>query len=201
MAVNMYVRPDKALKAFTAGLPTSGADEAVTTTAAPASPGLEQMLAEREAWLNNQFGNYLGSVRGASSEYGGLLGNLLKKLAANSEMNIGITGGPSMTFTPGRIIDKLTSLGQMKQANDLLAPSAQWAWQQQNPIHTGATSFLDYLSGIAGASEQRRYGTPSSTESGSISANASPLTTIGAIGNLMQTGHNIYDQGQTKGWW
>lgn len=163
--------------------------------------GLEQMLSEREQWLNDKFGRYSGAVQNASGQYGGLLDSLISRLSSpSSEVSFGMAGGPQVGFIPRQtrdLIAQLAGLGESRMTNALTPAMTDWTWQQQNPLYSGATQFLDYLGGAANQSEARRYGTQSSTQTGSLNSNASPLTTIGVIGNLTNNALDIYDKWNT----
>lgn len=167
--------------------------------------GLEQMLSEREQWLNDMFGRYSGAVQNASGQYGGLLDSLISRLSSpSSEVSFGMAGGPQVGFIPRQtrdLIAQLAGLGESRMTNALTPAMTDWTWQQQNPLHSGATQFIDYIGNAANQSEARRYGTQSSTQTGSLSANANPLTTVGVIGNLLNTGMDIFDKGQSLNWW
>jgi len=162
-------------------------------------PGYEQMLEEREKWLNERFGDYLDSLTGASSQYSSLLNRLIGDALSGSQFSIGVSGGPTLSFVPGRILERLASLGNTQMQTAMLPAATTWAWQQQQPIYSAAEQFLNYLGNVAGQSEGRRYGVQS--EIVTSSGRAHPLTVLGTIGQLASTGMDIYGRGKTLGWW
>jgi hypothetical protein len=199
--------------------PASSSQASSTTTQAPAGtagqatqswlgemPGVPNALRERESWLNERFGDYIGAQEAANAKYGGVLDSLTGRINdPNSRVSFGLEGADPVSFIPRQTLNEMSaieSLADLTRSNAMRVPTEQWAWSQTNPIHTADMHIFDLMNQLANQEENRRYGIPTQINTASYTQpKPDILTLLAAAGNLANTGLNIYDKGQRLGFW
>ena len=169
-------------------------------------PGMPTALRERESWLNDRFGDYIGAQEDANTKYGGVLDSLTGRLNdPNSRVSFGLEGADPVSFMPRQTLNEMSAIEQLANAtrsNDMRVPTEQWAWNQTNPVHTADMHIFDLMSQLANQEENRRYGIPTQINTASYTQpKPDMLTLLAAAGNLTNTGLDIYDKGQGLGFW
>ena len=195
----------------------SGGTTSSTTTQTPAPgnqevtkswlgemPGMPTALRERETWLNERFGDYIGAQEAANAKYGGVLDSLTGRINdPNSRVSFGLEGADPVSFMPRQTLKEMSAIEQLANAtrsNDMRVPTEQWAWSQTNPVHTADMHIFDLMSQLANQEENRRYGIPTQINTASYTQpKPDILTLLTAAGNLTNTGLDIYDKGQSLG--
>jgi hypothetical protein len=199
--------------------PASSSQASSTTTQAPAGtagqatqswlgemPGVPNALRERESWLNERFGDYIGAQEAANAKYGGVLDSLTGRINdPNSRVSFGLEGADPVSFIPRQTLNEMSaieSLANLTRSNAMRVPTEQWAWSQTNPIHTADMHIFDLMNQLANQEENRRYGIPTQINTASYTQpKPDILTLLTAAGNLTNTGLDIYDKGQSLGFW
>ena len=197
----------------------SGGTASSTTTQTPAPgnqevtkswlgemPGMPTALRERETWLNERFGDYIGAQEAANAKYGGVLDSLTGRINdPNSRVSFGLEGADPVSFIPRQTLNEMSAIEQLANAarnNEMLVPTEQWAWSQTNPVHTADMQIFDLMNQLANQEENRRYGIPTQINTASYTQpKPDMLTLLAAAGNLANTGLDIYDKGQSLGFW
>ena len=169
-------------------------------------PGLLNMLTERESWLNKGFDDYSASSKSANDKYSGVLTRLASRLNdPNSQVSFGLEGSSPVSFMPRQTLNEINAgeqIASLDRANAMINPTEKWAWQQTNPNNTANMNFFNIISSLANQSENRRYGLPSTTTNASYDMGTpNMLTVLGALGNMANTGMDVYGKGQSLGWW
>jgi hypothetical protein len=169
-------------------------------------PGVPNALRERESWLNERFGDYIGAQEAANAKYGGVLDSLTGRINdPNSRVSFGLEGADPVSFIPRQTLNEMSaieSLANLTRSNAMRVPTEQWAWSQTNPIHTADMHIFDLMSQLANQEENRRYGIPTQINTASYTQpKPDILTLLTAAGNLTNTGLDIYDKGQSLGFW
>ena len=169
-------------------------------------PGMPTALRERETWLNERFGDYIGAQEAANAKYGGVLDSLTSRINdPNSRVSFGLEGADPVSFIPRQTLNEMSaieSLADLTRSNAMRVPTEQWAWSQMNPIHTADMHIFDLMSQLANQEESRRYGIPTQLNTASYTQpKPDILTLLAAAGNLTNTGLDIYDKGQGLGFW
>jgi hypothetical protein len=169
-------------------------------------PGMPTALRERETWLNERFGDYIGAQEAANAKYGGVLDSLTSRINdPNSRVSFGLEGADPVSFIPRQTLNEMSaieSLANLTRSNAMRVPTEQWAWSQTNPIHTADMHIFDLMSQLANQEENRRYGIPTQINTASYTQpKPDILTLLTAAGNLTNTGLDIYDKGQSLGFW
>ena len=169
-------------------------------------PGMPTALRERETWLNERFGDYIGAQEAANAKYGGVLDSLTGRINdPNSRVSFGLEGADPVSFIPRQTLNEMSaieSLANLTRSNAMRVPTEQWAWSQTNPIHTADMHIFDLMSQLANQEESRRYGIPTQLNTASYTQpKPDILTLLAAAGNLTNTGLDIYDKGQGLGFW
>lgn len=185
--------------------PATGNQE-VTKSWLGEMPGMPTALRERESWLNDRFGDYIGAQEAANAKYGGVLDSLTGRINdPNSRVSFGLEGADPVSFMPRQTLNEMSAIEQLANAtrsNDMRVPTEQWAWNQSNPIHTADMHIFDLMSQLANQEENRRYGIPTQINTASYTQpKPDMLTLLTAAGNLTNTGLDIYDKGQGLGFW
>lgn len=175
-------------------------------SSAPAEDSLEARILNQEKWLGGEHDKYMSSLSGATEKYSGILERLAGMLnAPSSKVSFGLQGFDPMTVLPQstlREASALDALAEKSRAAAMTVPLEQWGYSQQHTPYTGNLKYWDVINQLAQAEENRRYGIPSTTQTGSLTqGSVNPLTTLGVLGNLASTGMNIYNQGNKLGWW
>ena len=197
----------------------SGGTTSSTTTQTPAPgnqevtkswlgemPGMPTALRERETWLNERFGDYIGAQEAANAKYGGVLDSLTGRINdPNSRVSFGLEGADPVSFIPRQTLNEMSaieSLADLTRSNAMRVPTEQWAWSQANPIHTADMHIFDLMSQLANQEENRRYGIPTQLNTASYTQpKPDMLTLLTAAGNLANKGLDIYGKGQELGFW
>lgn len=169
-------------------------------------PGMPTALRERETWLNERFGDYIGAQEAANAKYGGVLDSLTGRINdPNSRVSFGLEGADPVSFIPRQTLNEMSaieSLANLTRSNAMRVPTEQWAWSQANPIHTADMHIFDLMNQLANQEENRRYGIPTQINTASYTQpKPDILTLLTAAGNLTNTGLDIYDKGQSLGFW
>jgi hypothetical protein len=169
-------------------------------------PGMPTALRERETWLNERFGDYIGAQEAANAKYGGVLDSLTGRINdPNSRVSFGLEGADPVSFIPRQTLNEMSTieaLADLTRSNAMRVPTEQWAWSQTNPIHTADMHIFDLMSQLANQEENRRYGIPTQLNTASYTQpKPDMLTLLAAAGNLANTGLDIYDKGQSLGFW
>ena len=169
-------------------------------------PGMPTALRERETWLNERFGDYIGAQEAANAKYGGVLDSLTGRINdPNSRVSFGLEGADPVSFIPRQTLNEMSTieaLADLTRSNAMRVPTEQWAWSQANPIHTADMHIFDLMSQLANQEENRRYGIPTQLNTASYTQpKPDILTLLTAAGNLTNTGLDIYDKGQGLGFW
>lgn len=169
-------------------------------------PGMPTALRERETWLNDRFGDYIGAQEAANAKYGGVLDSLTGRINdPNSRVSFGLEGADPVSFIPRQTLNEMSaieSLADLTRSNAMRVPTEQWAWSQTNPIHTADMHIFDLMNQLANQEENRRYGIPTQINTASYTQpKPDILTLLAAAGNLANTGLDIYDKGQSLGFW
>lgn len=151
-------------------------------------PGLWQMLQDKESWLNQKFSDYLGSVQGATGQYGDVIGSLMKDM--QTPVSLGI-GGQNMSFIPTSRAGAAQNMAGLQRENTMMAPSQQWAWQQQNPQGIANMQFYDAIASLFGQGEGLRYQVPATTTV--TPPGESWMTTAQNALNLFKPAREAYD--------
>ena len=169
-------------------------------------PGMPTALRERETWLNERFGDYIGAQEAANAKYGGVLDSLTGRINdPNSRVSFGLEGADPVSFIPRQTLNEMSaieSLADLTRSNAMRVPTEQWAWSQANPIHTADMHIFDLMSQLANQEENRRYGIPTQLNTASYTQpKPDMLTLLTAAGNLANKGLDIYGKGQELGFW
>jgi hypothetical protein len=169
-------------------------------------PGMPTALRERETWLNERFGDYIGAQEAANAKYGGVLDSLTGRINdPNSRVSFGLEGADPVSFIPRQTLNEMSaieSLADLTRSNAMRVPTEQWAWNQSNPVHTADMQIFDLMNQLANQEENRRYGIPTQINTASYTQpKPDMLTLLAAAGNLTNTGLDIYDKGQSLGFW
>jgi hypothetical protein len=151
-------------------------------------PGMEQVLNDKEAWLNNRFGNYFQALQGSSAQYGDVISKLLA--TAQEPIQLGV-GGQMQSFIPASAQNRAASLAASQAQNAVNPALQQWSWEQANPQGQGEMDFFNLIKSLMSATETSRYGLPS--ESASYNSKPDWATTIGNAGKFWDTGMNAYN--------
>ena len=169
-------------------------------------PGMPTALRERETWLNERFGDYIGAQEAANAKYGGVLDSLTGRINdPNSRVSFGLEGADPVSFIPRQTLNEMSTieaLADLTRSNAMRVPTEQWAWSQTNPIHTADMQIFDLMNQLANQEENRRYGIPTQINTASYTQpKPDILTLLAAAGNLANTGLDIYGKGQSLGFW
>ena len=169
-------------------------------------PGMPTALRERETWLNERFGDYIGAQEAANAKYGGVLDSLTSRINdPNSRVSFGLEGADPVSFIPRQTLNEMSTieaLADLTRSNAMRVPTEQWAWSQTNPIHTADMHIFDLMSQLANQEENRRYGIPTQLNTASYTQpKPDMLTLLTAAGNLANKGLDIYGKGQELGFW
>ena len=165
----------------------SSSTNAPPSTTTPSSSyvpttGLETWLNEREEWLNRKNQEYLDDMGKAGRNYDSIIQKLISDFSSiPNTMRVGVGGSAPLTIAAPGAVSRATlldSLAQNAYANAMNVPYNEWSWAQQNPLHTGRTSFIDYLAGPTMQTEGMRYGTPSTMETGSLKISPSTAAQV-----------------------
>ena len=197
----------------------SGGTTSSTTTQTPATgnqevtkswlgemPGMPTALRERETWLNERFGDYIGAQEAANAKYGGVLDSLTGRINdPNSRVSFGLEGADPVSFIPRQTLNEMSTieaLADLTRSNAMRVPTEQWAWSQTNPIHTANMQIFDLMNQLANQEENRRYGIPTQINTASYTQpKPDILTLLTAAGNLTNKGLDAYKKGQELGFW
>ena len=169
-------------------------------------PGMPTALRERETWLNERFGDYIGAQEAANAKYGGVLDSLTSRINdPNSRVSFGLEGADPVSFIPRQTLNEMSTieaLADLTRSNAMRVPTEQWAWSQANPIHTADMHIFDLMSQLANQEENRRYGIPTQLNTASYTQpKPDMLTLLTAAGNPANKGLDIYGKGQELGFW
>ena len=169
-------------------------------------PGMPTALRERETWLNERFGDYIGAQEAANAKYGGVLDSLTGRINdPNSRVSFGLEGADPVSFIPRQTLNEMSaieSLADLTRSNAMRVPIEQWAWNQTNPVHTADMHIFDLMSQLANQEENRRYGIPTQINTASYTQpKPDILTLLTAAGNLANKGLDAYEKGQSLGFW
>jgi len=169
-------------------------------------PGMPTALRERETWLNERFGDYIGAQEAANAKYGGVLDSLTGRINdPNSRVSFGLEGADPVSFIPRQTLNEMSaieSLADLTRSNAMRVPTEQWAWNQSNPVHTADIQIFDLMNQLANQEESRRYGIPTQINTASYTQpKPDMLTLLTAAGNLANKGLDIYGKGQKLGFW
>ena len=169
-------------------------------------PGMPTALRERETWLNERFGDYIGAQEAANAKYGGVLDSLTGRLNdPNSRVSFGLEGADPVSFIPRQTLNELSAIEQLANAtrnNEMLVPTEQWAWSQSNPVHTADMQIFDLMSQLANQEENRRYGIPTQINTGNYTQGRPDIMTLlTGAGRLANFGMDTYAKGQSLGFW
>lgn len=190
---------------ITTQTPETGNQE-VTKSWLGEMPGMPTALRERETWLNERFGDYIGAQEAANAKYGGVLDSLTSRINdPNSRVSFGLEGADPVSFIPRQTLNEMSTieaLADLTRSNAMRVPTEQWAWSQTNPIHTADMQIFDIMNQLANQEENRRYGIPTQINTASYTQpKPDILTLLTAAGNLANTGLDIYNKGQSLGFW
>ena len=169
-------------------------------------PGMPTALRERETWLNERFGDYIGAQEAANAKYGGVLDSLTGRINdPNSRVSFGLEGADPVSFIPRQTLNEMSaieSLANLTRSNAMRVPTEQWAWSQTNPIHTADMHIFDLMNQLANQEENRRYGIPTQINTASYTQpKPDMLTLLTAAGNLANKGLDAYGKGKELGFW
>jgi hypothetical protein len=169
-------------------------------------PGMPTALRERETWLNERFGDYIGAQEAANAKYGGVLDSLTSRINdPNSRVSFGLEGADPVSFIPRQTLNEMStieSLADLTRSNAMRVPTEQWAWNQTNPIHTANMHIFDLMNQLANQEENRRYGIPTQLNTASYTQpKPDILTLLTAAGNLTNKGLDAYEKGKELGFW
>lgn len=151
---------------------------------------LLDQLAGQEQFLGTEFQDYLNALKGATGEYGNTVDQLTTRLNdPGRQIGFGIEGGDQVSFTPRSERETVTLLEQLAggaRDNSMMAPSAEWGFQQEHTPQTAALKYFDLLSQLANANENRRYGLATTTGYGTGTLQGPTEGAIGQLGGLAQ---------------
>ncbi len=185
------------------------ATTAATTEPAPATPyepSLEEKLQLQDQWLRAQHMSYLDALRNYSNAYSNTLAALAQRInSPESQVGFSLGGEAPVSWVPRqtlRTAGTLEGLANKAYTTGLAVPTEIWGYQQQHPLYSPDLRYFDIIHNLANASEAMRYGIPTTTQVGDITGPpVSPMTQIGALGQLINTGMDIYRGGKDLGWW
>jgi len=168
-------------------------------------PLLDKMR-EQQEWLGEKHGTYTGAMEAATGKYGDTLTALANRLnAPESKVGFSLGGTAPASFVPRQTVRDIgitEALAQKGMGASMMAPTEQWAYQQENPLYKPEMQYFDIVNQLAQAEENRRYGLPSTLQFGDLSQpEADWMTKVSTLANLTNTGMNLYQGGQDLGWW